>query len=146
MYGSSAELRICSIVGAEVSRRSPASKICHLPADVFFSHHGAIGCGCRPTLVVAHAQCVRSRLGRCPGCVRHGTRVPCVLQILVRAGASNVMLVTLLIPVSALLLGHVFLDEPIQAKEVVGALVIGAGLLFIDGRLIDRIRGVRQAS
>ncbi|MEL6977331.1 MAG: DMT family transporter [Pseudomonadota bacterium] len=58
-------------------------------------------------------------------------------QILVRAGASNVMLVTLLIPVTALLLGNVFLDEPIRMKEIVGAAVIGVGLLFIDGRLID---------
>ncbi len=58
-------------------------------------------------------------------------------KILVRAGASNVMLVTLLIPVTALLLGHVFLDEPIQSKELIGAAIIGAGLLFIDGRAIN---------
>ena len=64
-------------------------------------------------------------------------------QILVRAGASNVMLVTLLIPVTALILGNVFLNEPIQPKEVMGAMVIGIGLLFIDGRLIDRITGRR---
>ena len=56
-------------------------------------------------------------------------------EILVRAGPSNVMLVTLLIPVSAILLGNVFLDEPIRAKEIVGALIIGLGLLFIDGRV-----------
>ncbi len=59
-------------------------------------------------------------------------------NILVRAGASNVMLVTLLIPITAMLLGNVFLDEVIQAKEVIGALIIGAGLAFIDGRLIRR--------
>lgn len=64
-------------------------------------------------------------------------------QILVRAGASNVMLVTLLIPVTALVLGNVFLNEPIQPKEIVGAIVIGVGLLFIDGRLIDRMIGRR---
>ena len=62
-------------------------------------------------------------------------------KILVRAGPSNVMLVTLLIPVTALLLGNVFLDEAIRAKEVIGACVIGLGLLFIDGRVIDRLRG-----
>ena len=62
-------------------------------------------------------------------------------QILVRAGASNVMLVTLLIPVTALVLGNVFLAEPIQSKEIIGATVIGIGLLFIDGRLIDRVMG-----
>ncbi|MBT5109767.1 MAG: DMT family transporter [Rhodospirillaceae bacterium] len=57
-------------------------------------------------------------------------------QILVRAGASNVMLVTLLIPITALLLGYLFLDEAIRVQEIIGALVIGLGLLFIDGRLL----------
>jgi len=66
-------------------------------------------------------------------------------NILVRAGASNVMLVTLLIPVSAMILGNVFLSEAIQAKEIIGALVIGSGLLFIDGRLINRLRGKKSA-
>ena len=64
-------------------------------------------------------------------------------QILVRAGASNVMLVTLLIPVTALILGNVFLNEPIQPKEIIGAIVIGIGLLFIDGRLIHKVMGRR---
>lgn len=67
-------------------------------------------------------------------------------QILVRAGASNVMLVTLLIPITALMLGNVFLGEAIQPKEIVGALVIGIGLLFIDGRVIDRLTGRRAVS
>ncbi len=56
-------------------------------------------------------------------------------EILVRAGGSNVMLVTLLIPVTALLLGNLFLSEPILRHELVGALIIGLGLLFMDGRL-----------
>jgi len=59
-------------------------------------------------------------------------------KIMVRAGASNVMLVTLLIPVTALVLGNVFLDEAIRAREVFGALIIGAGLMFIDGRLLRK--------
>ena len=66
-------------------------------------------------------------------------------QILVRAGASNVMLVTLLIPITALLLGNVFLDEPIQIKEIIGALVIGIGLLFLDGRVINWATGRHSA-
>jgi drug/metabolite transporter (DMT)-like permease len=56
-------------------------------------------------------------------------------EILVRAGPSNVMLVTLLIPVSAIFLGAAFLDEPVSEKEIVGALIIGMGLLFVDGRI-----------
>jgi drug/metabolite transporter (DMT)-like permease len=66
-------------------------------------------------------------------------------KILVRAGASNVMLVTLLIPVTALLLGTVFLGEPIRLKEITGAIIIGAGLLFIDGRVINRLARNRAA-
>ena len=60
-------------------------------------------------------------------------------EILVRAGGSNVMLVTLLIPVSALLLGNLFLSEPILMFEIVGAAVIGLGLLFFDGRFPRRM-------
>ena len=67
-------------------------------------------------------------------------------KILVRAGASNVMLVTLLIPVTALILGNVFLGEPIQSKEIIGAFIIGTGLLFIDGRVINRLTGKHTAA
>src|SRR5690242_7475487 len=56
-------------------------------------------------------------------------------QILRRSGASNVMLVTLLIPVTAILLGYLVLGEPVSMREVAGALVIGSALLLIDGRL-----------
>ena len=59
-------------------------------------------------------------------------------QIVLRAGPSNVMLVTLLIPVSAMVLGSVYLDEPVRLREIVGAVIIGLGLLFIDGRLVRR--------
>ena len=62
-------------------------------------------------------------------------------KILVRAGPSNVMLVTLLIPITALILGNVFLGEAIQSKEIIGALIIATGLLFIDGRVINRLLG-----
>ena len=74
-----------------------------------------------------------------------GTAVAYIVffKILVRAGASNVMLVTLLIPVTALVLGNVFLGEAIHSKEIIGAVIIGAGLLFIDGRVINRLTGKR---
>ncbi len=57
-------------------------------------------------------------------------------HILVRAGPSNVMLVTLLIPVTAMMLGSVFLGELVQLKDVLGAGIIALGLLFIDGRVV----------
>lgn len=57
-------------------------------------------------------------------------------QILRRSGATNVMLVTLLIPVTAILLGVLVLGEQISLREIVGALVIGSALLVIDGRVL----------
>ena len=74
------------------------------------------------------------------GLALFGTAIAYVVffEILTRAGASNAMLVTLLIPVTALLLGNVFLAEPILVYELAGAAIIGLGLLFIDGRLPGR--------
>ncbi len=56
-------------------------------------------------------------------------------RILAAAGATNVMLVTLLIPVSALLLGVGILDETIQLGDYLGMGLIFVGLLVIDGRV-----------
>lgn len=59
-------------------------------------------------------------------------------RLLASAGATNVMLVTLLIPVTALLLGSLVLDEPVTSAALPGMALIGAGLLAIDGRLLPR--------
>jgi drug/metabolite transporter (DMT)-like permease len=67
-------------------------------------------------------------------------------QILRRSGSTNVMLVTLLIPVTAILLGYLVLGEDISRREIIGALVIGSALLLIDGRVLrifQRSRAVR---
>lgn len=61
-------------------------------------------------------------------------------QIVRRSGASNVMLVTLLIPVTAILLGWLVLGEPISTREIAGAIVIGSALLVIDGRVPGLLR------
>ena len=55
-------------------------------------------------------------------------------RILARAGATNLLLVTFLIPVSALLLGVAFLAERVTAHQLIGMLLIGLGLAVIDGR------------
>jgi drug/metabolite transporter (DMT)-like permease len=55
--------------------------------------------------------------------------------ILRRSGATNTLLVTLLIPVTAILLGHFVLGEPLHTREIVGAVIIGSALLVIDGRV-----------
>jgi drug/metabolite transporter (DMT)-like permease len=64
-------------------------------------------------------------------------------QILRRSGATNVMLVTLLIPVTAILLGYLVLGEQISPREIFGALVIGSALLLIDGRVLEVFRRLR---
>jgi drug/metabolite transporter (DMT)-like permease len=62
-------------------------------------------------------------------------------QILRRSGSTNVMLVTLLIPVTAILLGYLVLGESISLREIIGALVIGSALLLMDGRVLKLIPG-----
>ena len=65
--------------------------------------------------------------------------------ILARAGATNVLLVTLLIPPSAMLLGALFLAERIEPRDLVGLAFIASGLAAIDGRLWGWLRGRVQA-
>ena len=55
-------------------------------------------------------------------------------RILATVGATNVILVTFLIPVSAILLGIAFLGETLQARHLAGMALIGIGLAAIDGR------------
>lgn len=54
------------------------------------------------------------------------------------AGATNASLVTLVVPVSAILLGALFLGERLESFEVAGMGLIGLGLIVIDGRLTRR--------
>jgi drug/metabolite transporter (DMT)-like permease len=62
-------------------------------------------------------------------------------RVLATAGATNVMLVTLLMPIVALLVGALVLGERVTGAALAGMALIGAGLLAIDGRLL----GVRRA-
>ena len=61
-------------------------------------------------------------------------------QILRRSGATNVALVTLLIPVTAIVMGAWLLGERLAMREIVGAFVIGSSLLVIDGRIVNWLR------
>ena len=61
-------------------------------------------------------------------------------RILATAGATNTMLVTFLVPISAILLGVVFLKEAFTAQTFGGMILIGAGLAAIDGRLPAMLR------
>ncbi|MCX5520157.1 DMT family transporter [Kaistia defluvii] len=56
-------------------------------------------------------------------------------RLLARAGATNTSLVTLLVPVSAILLGTLVLGETLAPKHFAGMALIGGGLLAFDGRV-----------
>ena len=61
-------------------------------------------------------------------------------RLLKTAGATNLLLVTLLIPVSAIILGVFLLDESLQPQHLSGMAVISLGLLIMDGRLLQFFR------
>lgn len=57
-------------------------------------------------------------------------------RILARAGATNILLVTLLMPPSTMLLGALILGERLDAHHLAGFAAIALGLAAIDGRLL----------
>jgi drug/metabolite transporter (DMT)-like permease len=57
-------------------------------------------------------------------------------RILTSAGATNLALVTFLIPVSAIVLGALILGERLEPKHFAGMALIGLALAAIDGRLL----------
>jgi drug/metabolite transporter (DMT)-like permease len=63
-------------------------------------------------------------------------------RILATAGATNLLLVTFLIPVSAILLGVLILHEVLLPKHLLGMAMIALGLAAIDGRPWKMIRRV----
>jgi len=64
------------------------------------------------------------------------------------AGATNAMLVTLLVPPVAILLGGLFLSETLAPQDFAGLGLIALGLAAIDGRLLTKLsrRPLRQAA
>ena len=65
-------------------------------------------------------------------------------RLLASAGATNLLLVTFLIPVSAIVLGASLLGERLEPQEFGGMTLIGLGLAAIDGRPLALLR--RRAS
>lgn len=61
-------------------------------------------------------------------------------RILATAGATNLLLVTFLIPITAILLGVSVLGEVLLTKHLVGMAIIGLGLAAIDGRPIRALK------
>jgi drug/metabolite transporter (DMT)-like permease len=56
-------------------------------------------------------------------------------RLLASAGATNSMLVTFLIPVTAILLGSLVLGEALVPQQLAGMALIALGLIAVDGRL-----------
>jgi drug/metabolite transporter (DMT)-like permease len=61
-------------------------------------------------------------------------------RILAAAGATNLLLVTFLIPVTAVLLGAAVLGERLAPRHFAGMALIGLGLAVIDGRIARLLR------
>ena len=59
-------------------------------------------------------------------------------RLIDRAGATNAILVTFLIPATAILLGALFLGEALALRHFLGMGLIGVGLAAIDGRVFAR--------
>lgn len=64
-------------------------------------------------------------------------------HILAHAGATNILLVTFLVPISAIALGALFLGEQLALHHFAGIAVLGLGLAAIDGRVLKRIAAWR---
>ncbi len=71
------------------------------------------------------------------GIVGTGLAYVIYFNILARAGATSISLVTFLVPVSAILLGWLFLDEILGPAHAIGMAMIALGLMLIDGRLMQ---------
>lgn len=66
-------------------------------------------------------------------------------RVLAVAGATNLLLVTFLIPVSAILLGALVLGERLEWTAFAGMALIFAGLAAVDGRALGAVRRVARS-
>jgi len=66
-------------------------------------------------------------------------------KVLKSAGATGLVLVTYLIPVTATVLGVVFLNERLHPNTLAGVLIIFTGLVVIDGRLARWFRRTNKS-
>jgi drug/metabolite transporter (DMT)-like permease len=64
----------------------------------------------------------------------------CHYTVLRRAGTTNALVVTLIMPLTPILLGVFFLGDRLSGRDMAGALVIAAALLLIDGRIVRALR------
>src|SRR5215218_8177271 len=65
-------------------------------------------------------------------------------RLIATSGATNALLVTLLVPPVAILLGALFLNETLAPQDFIGLGLIALGLAAIDGRLLNRFSVPRR--
>jgi len=65
-------------------------------------------------------------------------------RLIATSGATNALLVTLLVPPIAILLGGLFLGETLAAQDFVGLALIALGLAAIDGRALSWLSRARR--
>jgi drug/metabolite transporter (DMT)-like permease len=85
----------------------------------------------RPSLIAVSALVALAALSTALGYLLY-------FRILARAGATNLLLVTFLIPVSAILLGTLVLGEQLAARHFVGMAAIAIGLVLASAWQVPR--------
>ena len=65
-------------------------------------------------------------------------------RLIETSGATNALLVTLLVPPVAILLGGLFLGETLAPQDFIGLVLIALGLAAIDGRALSLIARGRE--
>jgi len=79
------------------------------------------------------------------GILGSGLSSLCHFTVLRRAGVTNASLVTLIMPLTPIFLGGLFLGERLTQRDILGASVIAAALILIDGRVLQWARGWRRS-
>ena len=76
------------------------------------------------------------------GIISTGVAYLIYFRVLATAGATNLMLVNFLVPVTAIVLGILVLNEVLLTQHIAGMLLIAAGLALMDGRAFKKIKNV----
>ncbi len=74
------------------------------------------------------------------GLISTGIAYLLYFRVLATAGATNLMLVNFLVPITAIMLGIIVLSEVLLIQHIAGMLLIAAGLALMDGRIYARIK------
>jgi len=114
---------------ASAAGQAAAAVVLLLPLCLIFDHPWALPMPTMPTwLAILGLATLSTALGYI-----------LFFRLLSSAGATNIQLVTFLVPVTAILLGVFLLGENFDPHDLGGMAMIGCGLSLIDGRIPRRI-------